>query len=121
MWDAWAQAGETSNYQSPALARYATGSALTTLVDALKTNSQKQRYFRGRPTLHAAVTELSLQSDPATASIRDCAESGNWRTVDANGRTVSENAGRRKILATVAVTAGVWKVSTFNVQPGGSC
>lgn len=121
MWTAWAQAGETSDFRTPALARYATGEALKTLIDRLRTNSKRQRFYRGRPVLAPQVTKVSLDSSPATAQIVDCADGTTWRTVNANGDEIGTDEGHRKVTASVSRVDGDWKVTTFVVQGDGTC
>ncbi|WP_345731473.1 hypothetical protein [Cryptosporangium minutisporangium] len=121
MWTAFARAGETADYQSPDLPRYATGQALQTLVDGLKSNKQKGYVYRGRPTLKPRVTALSTTSSPNTASIVDCADTTTWRTYDKTGHPSVPEARGRHITASVTKQNGTWKVSTFAVQLADTC
>ncbi|GAA3390308.1 hypothetical protein [Cryptosporangium minutisporangium] len=124
MWAAFAHAGETADYKSPELPRYATGEALTRLVNALRTNHGKKRYYRGRPILAPEVTAAEPKDTPTRVTILDCEDSRNWLAVDADGKpdgTPDPSSQRQQVEATVVKTGAVWKVSRFVAPEGSSC
>lgn len=124
MWMAMAKAGETADWESPELAKYATGNALTTITRSLYADSNNGIVSRGKPTLNPHVTGRVPEGEPTTIRISDCGDSTNWLQVDADsGEPVDdEPGGRRAIEAEVKKQSdGSWKVSRFAVQELGSC
>lgn len=124
MWMAMAKAGETADWESPELAKYATGNALTTITRSLYTDQKNGVISRGKPTLDPQVTAREPDDDPRIIRISDCGDSTNWVQVDADsGEPVDdEPGGRRAIEAEVKKQGdGAWKVRRFAVQELGSC
>lgn len=124
MWLAMAKAGETADWQSPKLAKYATGNALTTITRSLYADHKNGVVSKGRPTLDPQVSAGDPKDAPTTIRISDCGDSTDWLQYDADtGRPIDdEPGGRRAIEAEVKEQAdGTWKVSRFAVQGLGSC
>jgi hypothetical protein len=122
MWTATAEAAETSNHQSPALARYATGEALTRITQSLLTDRQRGVVTKGRPILGPRVVSLTPPETPNVARVEDCGDSTGWLKYKTSGELVDdEPGGRRRIEAVVRLADGGWKVSDFVVQGVGTC
>lgn len=56
MWQAMADAGETSDHASPALARYAAEEALAKITQSLYIDRQRGLVTKGRPRLNPSVS-----------------------------------------------------------------
>jgi hypothetical protein len=122
MWTAFVQASHTADYQSPALARYAAGGALSVLVHGLYANYQNGIVTRGKPVFHPEVTVATRNGQPFQANVTDCADSSHWLDYYRSGKAVSESApGRRRIIAQLQPFSGVWKVTYLNVGKEGTC
>ncbi|MBB4966860.1 hypothetical protein [Saccharothrix violaceirubra] len=120
MWKAFASAGTTADWTSPELARYAGGTALSTLTTGLRDDRQRGVVYRGEPTLHPEVVAAA----PTSVIVEDCGDSTNWTSHDAaTGDEVDrEERGRRRIDAVVELQGdGQWRVTDFGVQAVGSC
>lgn len=124
MWQAMAQAGETSDWQSPVLAQYATGDALTTITRGLYADHYNHVVSRGAPVDHPNVTTVDPPTDPATVRISDCGDSTNWLLYKEGTNQLADNSpgGRRAIVAEVKKQAdGTWRVDQFAVEGLASC
>lgn len=124
MWMAMAKADETADWESPELAQYATGNALTTITRSLYADHKNGIVSKGKPALDPRVTARKPERDPTTIRIADCGDSTNWLQYHADsGKPVDEEpGGRRAIQAEVKQQAdGTWKVTRFAVQGLGSC
>lgn len=124
MWQDYVDAGTTSDWRSPALARNATGDALSTMSRGLYADHYNGLVSRGRPIDHPQVSSVDPEDNPTTVVISDCGDSTNWITVRAdNGQPANDGpGGRRQINAIVKkVVDGSWKVADFGIQPVGTC
>ncbi|WP_245887540.1 hypothetical protein [Umezawaea tangerina] len=123
MWDAYVDASATSDWQSPHLARFATGTALSTLTQGLHTAYDKGLIARGEPVLRPSVSSVEPVGNPTKAIVFDCGDSTNWTSQRAdNGAPADEPGGRRRINAVVEKQAdGSWMVTDFGVHEVGSC
>lgn len=122
MWRAFVAASATADYQSPSLAHYAVGGALSVLTHGLYANYQNGIVTRGQPSFHPAVTITSPSSGPAQAEVTDCADSSHVTDFYRSGKAVSESPqGRRRIIAQLQLFDGVWKVTYLNVGRAGTC
>ncbi|MHA6631117.1 hypothetical protein ACU61A_37265 [Pseudonocardia sichuanensis] len=124
MWQDFAEAGLTSNWQSPELGRHATGIALTNLSRGLYADSYNGLVTRGEPLLDPRVTSVEPVDDPTTVRVADCGDSSNWLKyrVDSGARANDSPGGRRMITAVVERQSdGSWKVSDYAVRDLGSC
>lgn len=124
MWEDYATAAETSDWQWPRLADHATGEALSVMSRGLYASSYNGLVSRGKPVLNPQVTSVDPPDDPTTVTISDCGDSSNWLRYDAETGELAEDeeGGRRAITAKVEVQPdGVWKVTGFAVQELGSC
>lgn len=125
MWRAMARAGETSNWQDPALKRYATGAALDVITMSLRTDESRGWVSRGMPMTSPVVRSTDPPEDPRTVVIADCGDSSGWLKYRAGtGIAVGEGSGggHRAITAEVQLQPdGAWRVSRFAVEELGSC
>lgn len=125
MWDAMGQAGETSDWRSPELGRFATGNALTTITRSLYTDSFNRVVTQGRPKNSPQVVSVKSPAAPETVMLSDCGDStGTSKIREGTGKPVAsdEPGGRRSIVAEVKKQPdGAWRVQRFAVQGVGSC
>lgn len=124
MWDSYVEAAVTSDWQSPHLSRFATGTALTTLTQGLHAAHDKGHVARGEPTLHPRVSSVDPVGRLVKAIVTDCGDSTNWTSqrADNGAPVVEEPDGRRRIDAVVEKQGdGAWKVTDFGVHEVGSC
>ena len=124
MWGAYVDAAASSDWRSPQLSRFATGTALTTLTQGLHTASDKGLVSRGQPVLHPSVISVEPKDAPTKAIVTDCGDSTAWtqQRVDNGIPADEEPSGRRRINAIVEKQVDEsWKVVDFGVHEVGSC
>ena len=124
MWDDFAVAGTTSDWQSPKLGQHATGLALTNLSRGLYADHYNGVVTKGRPVLNPAVSSVEPADNPKKIVVSDCGDSTNWLKYRADNGQLSDNepGGRQAINAIVEKqTDGSWKVSDFGVHDVGTC
>ena len=124
MWRNMATAARTSDWRSPLLSRFATGTALTTISRGLYTDHQNGLVTLGEPKLSPSVTGFEPAEDPVVVRISDCGDSSAWLKYDAKTRLAADDGpgGRRSITAVVSKQAGgSWLVSDFAVRAVGTC
>lgn len=124
MWQDFVEAGVTSDWQSAALGRHATGIALTNLSRGLYADSYNGLVTRGEPVLDPRVSSVEPVDNPTTVRVADCGDSSNWLKYRADtGALASDGPGGRSMI-TAAVerqSDGSWKVSDYAVRDPGSC
>lgn len=124
MWQDFAEAGMTSDWQSAALGRHATGIALTNLSRGLYADDYNGLVTRGEPVLDPRVTSVEPVDDPTTVRVADCGDSSNFLKYRADTGALASDApaGRSMITAVVELQAdGSWKVSDYAVRDPGTC
>jgi hypothetical protein len=122
MWDAWVEAGKTSNPDEPALRTHISGEALKLIVKALVTNQHNQHVSLGNVVLDPKVTEVKPPEAPTVATVKDCVNTENWLNYKASGGLVDNVPGGRRVMtATVSAADGAWKVSAFQLGRVGTC
>lgn len=123
LWEAMAEASHTSDWQSPELARYASGDALQAVSGGLYADHYNGLVSRGAPVLHPEVTSVEPADAPTTVRVFDCSDSTNWLRHRADGAPFTdEPGGRRAVTSEVRLHQdGSWKVTRFAVEPVGSC
>jgi hypothetical protein len=115
-------AATTSDYRSPLLARYATGPALTLLVQGLARDQLRGIVTRGITTHHPVVTSLSPATDPNRATVSDCFDDTRWIEYTTAGRRAKNSpGGRRRTTAELTRSGGTWKVRQLTVEATGTC
>lgn len=127
MWAAMAEAAKTSDVKDhsrdpAAIARYATGDALTAILRSLHTDYLNGVVTKGRPRNNPEVASMKPSRAPTTVLIEDCGDSSQWLKYK-DGRLVDdEPGGRRSITAEVKrQDDGSWRVTRFAVMGLGSC
>jgi hypothetical protein len=124
MWDAYMRVLAAPDPDSPELARYAAGDALTTLTDGVRDVRDQGLKGEGKFVVSPQVTEVAPASAPTKVGIRDCLNDGAARIVRASpGPPYSDKPGGRRLCqATVERQGdGSWKVTSFGLQEVGSC
>ena len=115
-------AAKTSDYQEPALARYAAGEAHALLVRGLLNDQKRGIVTRGTPTFRPRIVTLTPAGDPVRANVRDCADSSRWLTYNRSGKQVGDRSpGRRSIIAELKLFGDTWKVIELVVEKEGTC
>ena len=122
MWTAFSAAGETSDWRSPDLARYATGNALDQLVRSLQADEVQGIVTKG-PTVNRPVVMSAIPaSDPTDVRIQDCGDDSGTRRIRASdGHVLAGAGGQHRIDADVRTVDGVWKVVDFRLRAAGTC
>jgi hypothetical protein len=124
MWSDFVTAGRTSDWQSPELARHATGIALQKLTRGLYTDHQNGAVTRGEPALQPSVSSVEPAANPTKIVITDCGDTSNFLKYNKDtGLPVDDVPGGRQLInAIVELQAdSSWKVSDFGVHGVGSC
>lgn len=124
MWDDMAKAGETADWQDPALASHATDSALGILVKILKMDEQEGAVIKGGPpAMDPTITSLEPSSSPTVVMLQDCLKTSNWLMYRKSTGALWDDkpGGNRATTAEVVQSRGVWKVVNFSSSSLGSC
>lgn len=124
MWEDFTAAAETSDWQSPELARYAADEALSVLSRGLYADHYNGVVTRGELLLDPVVSSVDPAEDPTTVVIADCADTSDWLVYDVEtGEPVDDQAGGRRAITAVVEKQGDgrWKVTGFAVEEVGSC
>ncbi|MFE9748257.1 hypothetical protein ACFYOT_25405 [Saccharothrix saharensis] len=124
MWLSYAEAARMSDWQSPKLGEFATGTALSTMTRGLYGDRYKGVVSRGQPSLDPSVSSVEPAVMPTRVTVTDCGDSTNWTRhyADSGQPADDEPDGRRHIDAIVEKQAdGTWKVVEFGVQEVGTC
>ena len=124
MWRNYVDAATTSDWQSPKLAEFASGTALSTMSRGLYNDHYNGLVSRGRPVNNPTVASAEPSASPTRIVISDCGDSTNWKKyrADNDQPVTGDPGGRRLINAVVDRQAdSSWKVSDFGVREVGSC
>jgi hypothetical protein len=122
MYTDWASAAATSNYQDPALAHHASGSALSKITRALYIDKTEGTVGKGQPVINPAVSHLVSADNPTQVVINDCFDDSNWLQYTTDGHLYNNvPGGRHKTQALVVETGSSWKVDQLAVQAVGTC
>ena len=126
MWQTFVNASRTADYQSPALARYAAGGALSLLTQALYTNYKDGIVTRGEPTFSPSVTITATSGGIQQADVTDCVNPSTSANYTKSGKLISgQPHGSRKVIARLQQFSPVgspeWKVTYLNVGLAGTC
>jgi hypothetical protein len=124
MWQDFAVAGRTSDWQSPLLGQHATGIALTNLSRGLYANHYNGLVARGEPVLNPSVWSMEPADDPIKVVITDCGDSTDWLMYRRdNGQLADGETGGRRLINAIVVkqSDGSWKVSEYGIHEIGSC
>ncbi len=123
MWKEMQVAGVTANWQDPRLARYASGTALNTLVTGLHNARNAGLVIKGTLVIHPQVISEQPAANPDQVVIRDCIDDSHWLNYYAATGKLQNNVpgGHRLTEAVVTNVAGEWTVSRLAVHAEGTC
>lgn len=124
MWDDFAAAAETSDWESPELARHAADEALSVLSRGLYADHYNGLVTKGEPILDPEVSSVDPPEEPTTVVIADCGDSTSWLKYDAETGEPADDepGGRRSITAVVEKQPDdSWKVTGFAAEAVGTC
>ena len=124
MWQAYNAAVQVPDPNSPDLAKYATGTALSTLVSGLRSVKDRGLKGTGQIVLAPQVTEISPTTAPTKVAIKDCFDDSATHLIRVGpGSPYNDTpGGRRLCLATVELQSDKsWKVTTFGLRGVGTC
>jgi hypothetical protein len=122
MWQAYAAAARTADYQPGALSRYAAGDALAVLTRALYDNHRHGIVLRGAPSLSPRVTGMSPAANPDSSWVTDCAGDSQWLQYTTAGKPAAgAPSGRHRVRARLQLFTATWKVTYLVVGKAGSC
>lgn len=122
MWDAFVEAGKTSDPDAADLRLYASDDALALIVSALYTSREQRQVTLGDLVIEPAVAASTPPDAPTKVEIRDCVDDSRWLEYEASGGLVDdEPGGRHRTTATVTRSEDGWKVSSFTVEAAGTC
>lgn len=123
MWRDMAQAGTTSDWNSPKLAQYATGTALSAISRGMYADHLNGLVTKGVPKNDPKVSSSAPAANPTTVMISDCGDSTRWLKYRKDNGKLADGkpGGRQAITAEVKNVNGAWKVTRFAVEAVGSC
>ncbi|GAA3346533.1 hypothetical protein GCM10020358_57880 [Amorphoplanes nipponensis] len=122
MWSAFVEAGKTSDPDAPDLRKYASDNALKLIVRSLYTDRDQGKVTKGPLRLDPKATESKPPDVPTEVKILDCVDSTNWLEYKKSGELWDKEPGsKHRTTATVKLTDGVWKVSSFILEGGATC
>jgi hypothetical protein len=124
MWQDFAEAGETSDWDSPRLGDHASGDALLTMSRALYADHYNGLVTKGTSTNNPTVSSATPAAAPKTVMISDCGDDSRALKYDAKTGKLANDApgGKRAMVAEVKLHKdGSWRVTRFAVQGVGSC
>ncbi|MET9225596.1 hypothetical protein [Lentzea sp. NPDC003310] len=124
MWEAFADAGVTSDPDSQQLGQHAVGIALDKLKRSLRSDRDKGLVSRGKPVLDPKASDVKPADAPTRVEVTDCGDSTNWLKYRKDTNLLADDVpgGRRLIEAAVDKQPdSTWKVSDWAVHEIGSC
>src|SRR5262245_44621022 len=122
MWKAVVAASAVPDPDAPDLRRYASDDALKLIVGNLVIDRDQGKVVKGDVVLNPTLTALQPADQPTQAIITDCVDATNWLVYKKSGELWNNEPGaKHHNTATVKLTNGVWKVSSFTLEKGGTC
>jgi hypothetical protein len=122
MWTAVVAAATVPDPDAPDLRRYASGDALKLLVGNLVIDRDQGKVVKGDVDLSPTVTALEPAEHPTQVTITDCVDATNWLEYKKSGDLWNKEPGaKHHNTAILKLTDGVWKVSSFTLEKGGTC
>ncbi|MFJ9179424.1 hypothetical protein [Streptomyces sp. NPDC102360] len=124
MWHDMAVAARASDWDSPLLAKHATGEALGAITRGMYADRRNGLVTKGAPRNTPKVNWVKPAAEPAAVRISDCGDSSRWlKYRKRTGELADERpGGRQKITAEVRKQdGGTWKVTRFAVDGVGTC
>ena len=119
----WVSAALTSNYQDPALAHHASGSALTYMTQQLFIQQSQKSVGKGTPRLlNISFGQMIPPADPTEVVINSCFDDSAWLQYTHDGELFNDvPGGRHQTQVLVVESNGVWKVDQFAFNKVGTC
>ncbi|WP_435159196.1 hypothetical protein [Amycolatopsis sacchari] len=93
MWQDFAEAGSTSDWQSSKLAQHATGLALTNLSRGLYADHYNGLVTKGEATHDARVMSAEPANKPTRVIVTDCSDSTNALKYRADNESYADWSG----------------------------
>ncbi|MET7820480.1 hypothetical protein [Micromonospora zamorensis] len=122
MWDAFVDAAKVSDPDAPDVRRYASDQALRLIVSSLYTNREQKKITKGSLALSPKVTQFKPEQAPTEAVVLDCVDSTQWLEYKVSGGLWDDvPGGKHRTTATVKLSGGSWKVSSFLLEESGTC
>ena len=122
MWDAWVEAGKTSDPDAEELRTYASGDALKTIVSALLTHREQGEVSLGEISIDPQIASVDSIGTPAVVAVSDCVNAEQWLMYKTTGELVDdEPGGKHNMTATVTPVDNLWKVTYFELGRSGTC
>ncbi|MFD4248276.1 hypothetical protein ACFWQL_00880 [Amycolatopsis thermoflava] len=124
MWQDFAEAGTTSDWQSSKLAQHAASLALTNLSRGLYADHYNGLVTKGEATHDARVMSAEPANEPTRVIVTDCSDSTNALKYRADNGQLADSTpgGRRLINGQVELQQdNSWKVTDFAVHEVGTC
>ncbi len=122
MWKAVVAASAVPDPDAPDLRRYASDDALKLIVGNLVIDRDQGKVVKGDVVLNPTVTALQPADQPTQATVTDCVDATNWLVHKKSGELWNNERGaKHHNTATVKLIDGVWKVSSFTLEKGGTC
>lgn len=106
------------------LAGYLADPALSDALQTLDGMAEAGIVFEGRPSWDPQVTELRLSDTPPTATVHDCVDAANWRSVFRDsGDPVPGDAKPERYLARLLVKRYPegWRIHDIDVEEDAQC
>lgn len=119
----WVSAALTSNYQDPALAHHASGSALTYMTQQLFIDQTEKTVAKGTPQLlDISFGQIIPASDPTEVVINSCLDDSSWLQYTTDSELFNNvPGGRHQTQVLVVESNGVWKVNQLALNKVGTC
>jgi hypothetical protein len=122
MWNAFVEAAKVPDPSVPQLRQYASEDALKRIVGSLVIDRDQGKVVKGPLIINPSVTSLKPADRPTEATITDCVDATNWLEYKKSGELWDNKpGGKHHTTATVKLTNGTWKVSSFTLEVKGTC
>lgn len=119
----WVAAGQTANYQDPALAQHMSGTALSQVTRHLYIEKTEGAVVRGAPQLlDVAFGQMLPASSPTEIVINSCLDTSLWLEYTTDGHLYNNvPGGKRKTQVLVVSRNNTWKVDQLAMNAVGTC
>jgi hypothetical protein len=120
----WVSASLTADYTDPALAQYASGSALQEITKALYTEQTKNAVSKGAPVVTGiSYGQMVPSSDSTEVVINSCFSDTSWLEYKASDGSLYNGApgGRHKTQVLAKDEGGTWKIDQLAMNSVGTC
>ena len=92
------------------------------IVGNLVIDRDQGKVAKGDVVTSPTVTALQPADKPTQVTITDCVDATNWLEYKKSGELWdNQPGGKHHNTATVTLTEGVWKVSSFTLEAKGTC